>query len=188
MPSIDKPCSVFNAFNFKRDVQDRIGHLVSLKIGDKDMTADISLKKPTDEAAEKCVGVISNLSWSGGLAEPINIAFQVSITNKNEIATLLHTTMKSTVIEWNFNIYEYDKEAKTYFLSFHCNSTAIKGLIETHGSERVFYLSDEPSSEVQKPENYQVVIGTVPEDQQQDIHMAVSNDKKFVKPWGVTRG
>lgn len=187
MPAIDKPCSVFNAFNFKRDVEDRIGHLTTLKIGDKTLTADITLKQPTDEADKKCVGVISHLHWDGGIAEPVQITFQVSITNKNEVATLLHTAMKSVVIEWTFNIFEYDKEAKQYFLAFHTNETAIKGLIQTQGSERVLYLSDTPG-EVQKPENYQVVIGTIPEDEQQSIHMAVSVDKKFVKPWGVTRG
>ena len=188
MPSIDKPCSVFNAFNFKRDVQDRVGHLTTLKIGDKVITADLSVKQPTDEAATKVVGVISNFHWDGGIAEPLQISFQVSLPNKNEVATLLHTSLKSIVIEWTFNIFEYDREAKTFFLAFHTNATAVKGLIQTQGSDRVFHLADEPGSEVQKPENYQVVIGVVPEDTEQALHMAVSNDKKFVKPWGVTRG
>lgn len=186
--NIDKPCSVFNAFNFKRDVQERIGHLTTLKIGDTTLTADITLKQPTDEADTKVVGVISNLSWAGGYAEPIQISFNVSVTNKNAITTLVHNTMKSIVIEWTYNIFEYDKEAKTYYLAFHTNSAAVKGVIQTVGQDRVFYISDIESSEVQKPENYSATIGTVPEDTQQDIHMATSNTQKFVLPWGVTRG
>jgi len=187
MPAIDKPCSVFNAFNFKRDVEDRVGHLLSLKIGETELTADITLKQPTDEAEAKVVGVISHFHWDGGTAEPMQMTFNVSVTNKNEIATMLHTTLKSVVIEWKFNIFEYDKEKKEFFLAFHTNDAAVKGLLQTQGSERVLYISDQPGSEVQKPENYPATIGAVPEDEQQDIHLAVAVGKQFVKPWGVTR-
>jgi hypothetical protein len=55
------------------------------------------------------------------------------------------------------------------------------------GADRVLYLADRPGTEVQQPINYQVTIGIIPKDKQQEIHLAVSVDKKFVKPWGVTR-
>lgn len=188
MPAINKDCSVFNGFNFKRDVQDKIGHATQLTIGEKTLTADLTVKEPIEEGDEKVVGVISSFSWDGGYAQPIQFSMQISITNKNEIASLLHTQMKSVAVTVNFNIYEYDPEAKAYYKSLHTNDADIKGLIQVEGDERILYLSDEPGMEVQQPINYQIVIGIVPEDEQQEIHLAVSQSMKFVKPWGVTRG
>lgn len=187
MASIDKPCTVVNAFNFKRDVQDRIGHITALTIGESALSADITLKQPTDDADVSVVGVFSHLHWDGGKAEPMQITCNISVTNKNSIAAMLHTTMQSVTIQWTFNIFEYDREAKVYFRCFHSNDASISGLIQTQGAERVIYLADEPNSEVQKPENYQLTFGIVPEDQQQDIHIAVSNTQNFVKPWGIAR-
>lgn len=188
MPEIMKDCSVFNGFNFKRDVHESIGHITKLKVAAKALKADLTLKNPEDESDEKVVGVISSFNWGGGYAEPQSFNCQISITNKNEVATLLHTDMKSLEVEICYNVYEYDRDAKKFYRSIHTNDASVKGLIQVEGTERVIYLEDTPGMEVEQPLNFGFVLGMVPEDKQQEIHVAVATDKKFVKPWGVERG
>lgn len=188
MPAIYKQCSIDNAFNFRRDVHERLGHVTSLKIGETEFEADFTLKEPMEEGDVGVVGVLSSFDWEGGYAQPQTFAFQVSITNKNEMMTLIHTEMKSLNVEICYNIYEYDKQEGAFFNSLHTNDAAILSLIHVVGEERQIFLEDEPSMEVPMPENYQVVLGVVPQDEQQDIQMAVDTNQKFVKPWGITRG
>ena len=57
MPAINKTCSVFNAFNFKRDVHETLGHITQLKIGETEFTADLTLVEPIDEGAVSAVEV-----------------------------------------------------------------------------------------------------------------------------------
>jgi len=188
MPPVNKYCSVTNGFNFRRDVHEDIGHITTLKVSDKKFEADFELKEPLDEKEEKVVGVISGFDWEGGYAQPLAFNFQVSIDNKNAALMLLHTDMKKLDVEMTFNIYEYDKQSGSFFKSLHTNDKPLKGVISVAGEQREFHTEDEPNPEVQMPENYGVTLVYVPQDEQQEIHMAVSTDKKFVKPWGIQRG
>lgn len=190
MAHISKQCNVFNGFNFRRDLQDKIGHITKLKIADKQLDADFTegIIDPETEKDVKVVGIISGFDWPGGKAEPFSFSFQVSITNKNEIATLIHSEMKSIAVEVAFEIFEYDPDKKKFFKSVHTNDVALKALLSVHGGQRDLTLSDEPGYEVQQPLNYEMTMGVVPEDMSQEIHYAVATDKKFVLPWGVKRG
>jgi len=189
MAEISKECSVVNAFNFKKELQERIGHVTELKIGDKSFKADFTkgIRDPETEKEVNAVGVISSYYWAGGYAESMSFTFQVSITNKTEVADLLHTKLKSIAAEIAFNIYEYDPEKKQFFKCVHTGGKEVKCLLQLEGDERVLYLSDEPGMEVQQPMNFQVNLGLVPEDEQQDIQVALSTSKKFTLPWGVER-
>lgn len=188
MPATDKPCSIFNAYNFKRDVQDLIGHVTYLKIGETELAKDQELKIPLDDSLLKVVGPISHFHWEGGYSQPLLFNLQLSITNKNNVAALLHTQMQSIAIAVAFNIYEYDPMDKKFFKCAHSNDANLTGIIYVQGSDRQLYLAEQPSTEVPKPLNFQLTLGVISEDTKQDIHLAVSVSQKFVKPWGVTRG
>lgn len=189
MATITKQCSVFNAFNFRRDVFDSVGHVVSLKIGDTDLPADMTLKEPIEEGELKVVGAISSFSWEGGYAQPIQIAMQISRERKTDLATLLHKTMKSVAVDIQFVIYEYDRDKEVFYESVHTNDVAINCLLQVQGRDRVIYLSDEPGHEVETPVNYQLVLGLVPDEkEQQEIHIALGQEQKFVKQFGITKG
>lgn len=187
MPAVNKYCSVTNGFNFRRDLHENIGHITTLKVSDKKFEADFELKEPLDEKDEKVVGVISNFDWEGGFAQEMQFYFQVSIDNKNSALMLLHTDIKKLDVEMTFNIYEYDKQSGSFFKSLHTNDKVLKGVIAVAGDERQFRTEDDPNPEVQMPENYGVTLVYVPQDIEQEIHMAVSTDKKFVKQWGIKR-
>jgi hypothetical protein len=187
MPDIHKTCSVFNAFNFRRDVHESIGHLVELTIGETTFEQDLELHDPEEDGKVTVVAPISSISWSGGFSEPVSINFFLSVTNKNEMATLLHTDMKSIEVVFSYDIFDYDPDARVWYKSFHSNDTALNGLLHVQGTQRDLYLDDHPGTEVEQPRNYGVNLGIVPEAEAQEIHLAVSQDKKFVKQWGVTR-
>jgi hypothetical protein len=184
-------CSVYQGFNFQKDGQDIVGHLVSLKIGEEELAADMDVTNPTSaNMAEyvKVVGVISQIYWNGGYADPINLAFQVSTAVKNKVATLQHQSLSNTEVEMKFNIYDYDPDAKMYYPCFHTDDAVVKGLIMKSGGDLQINIDMDQSMEVVSPKNYAMSLGVMPQPESQDIHLAVSNSDKFVKKWGVAVG
>jgi hypothetical protein len=187
MPEIHKTCSVFNAFNFRRDSHESIGMLNKLTVGEIEFQEDLELMEPIDEGKINVVGAISSLSWAAGYSEPFMINFYVSVNNKNELATLLHTDMKSIEVLFDFDIFDYDPDTREFYKSIHSNDMEMKGLLQVEGTQRNLYLDDHPGAEVEQPRNYGINIGIVPEAEAQEIHLAVSSTMKFVKQWGITR-
>ncbi len=184
-------CSTYQGFNFQKDSQDIVGHIVALKVGTSQLSADLSVTDPTSANMAtyvKVVGVVSSIYWNGGYADPIQFNCQVSTTNKNTLATLQHQSMANTEVELNFNIYDYDPDAKVYFKAFHTNDTAVKGLVMKAGGDLQMNISMDQDMTVVNPKNYTFFLGVMPQPQSQDIQMAVSNTAKFAKKWGVAVG
>lgn len=184
-------CSVYQGFNFQKDGQDLVGHIVALKVGTSQLSADLSVTDPTSANMAtyvKVVGVVSSIFWNGGYADAIQFSCQVSTTNKNTIATMQHQSLSNTDVEVNFNIYDYDPDAKVYFKAFHTNDAAVKGLIMKSGGDLQLNVNMEQAMDVMNPKNYSFVLGIMPQPTAQDIMMAVSNTSKFAKKWGVTVG
>lgn len=184
-------CSTYQGFSFQKDSQDPVGHIVALKIGTSQLTADLNVTDPTSANMAtyvKVVGVVSSIFWNGGYADPIQFSCQVSTTNKNTLATLQHQSMSNTEVEVNYNIYDYDPDAKVYFKAFHTNDAVIKGLIMKAGNDLQFNINMEMATDVVNPKNYTFFLGVMPQPTAQDIMMAVSNTSKFAKKWGVTVG
>lgn len=176
-------CSVEQGFNFKKDVQELVGHITSMTIGDTELSADIGGTDPTDISGDKVsvVGVMSSAYWQGGYAHGINLQAKVSNTNQTSLAGLTLNTLDSTEVKFQFNVYKYDNSAKTYYLCFHANETDLNGLVETSGGDLVMTIDTDPSMEVRNPLNFHFDISIMPADEEQDIHVAVSDTDKFVK-------
>lgn len=184
-------CSVYQGFNFQKDAQDLVGHIVALSIAGNAITADMTVTDPTSSnmtGTVKVVGVVSAIQWGGGYADPIQFSCQVSTATKNTLATLQHQSLSNTEVALNFNIYDYDPDAKVYFKCFHCNDTQLKALVAKSGGSLDLNISLEQSMEVVNPKNYSYSMGVMPQNVSQDILMAVSNTSKFAKKWGVAVG
>ncbi len=188
MADLSYPCDVTQGFNFQKDVQTTVGHLNSIKVGDTELDVDLAVTDPTDLAGDKVkvAGVIADIYWNGGYAEPISITAQISNANQKAIALLLHSDLSNTAVEFAFTSYAYDPEPKKYYKCFHSNDEALKGLVEKSGGELRLNLDTDPSQEVVSPLNFSLSIGIMPEDTEQDTHVAISDTDKFVKNWGVT--
>ncbi len=181
-------CDVSQGFNFKKDAQDIVGHISKLKIGEKDMDVDLAVTNPEDLAGDKIkvVGVVSDIYWEGGFAEPIQFSCQVSNANKKTLAILTNTEMSNTTVEFAFEIYDYDPDEKKYYKAFHTDGTAMKGLVQKSGGSLSIAISTDQSMEVMSPNNFTLSLGVMPEDTEQETHLAFSVSDKVVKRWGVT--
>lgn len=197
MAGISLRCNVVQGFNFQKDEQTPVGHITALNISKKEFECELVVQNPTkvsEGPKEKVVGVISNIRWNGGFAEPIIFTCQVTAKNRESAAILTHTNLANTEVEFAFNVYEFDAGAKepAYYKSFSTTKekegvTKVKGLIEKNGGNLEFEIDSDPSPEVPSPRNYELYLSVMPNDgKAEDIHLAVSADAKFAKKWGVT--
>ena len=182
--------SVSQGFNFQKDVQDPVGHIEYLKIGDKELAVDLAVTNPEDLAGDKVkvVGIASAIFWNGGFAEGISFAFNVSNANKKTVAVLTNTELSNTTVEIQYSVYDYDPDEKKYYKSFHSNEAKLKGLVEKSGGDLAISIDIDPAYEVTSPLNFAMSLGVMPEDTEQEVHLAFSVTDKVVKRWGVTVG
>ena len=94
--------------------------------------------------------------------------------------------MANTMVEFVFTIYDYDPDEKKYYKCFHSNDAVLKGLVEKSGGKLTIFIDSDQSQEVVSPKNFTMQLGVMPEDLEQDTHMAMSVSDKLVKRWGVT--
>jgi hypothetical protein len=185
MAEISKSCDVGQAYNFQKDSSVRIGHVTSLKIGDKALDVDQKVKNPIDQSDIKVVGVLSGVNWGGGFANPVSFSCQVSTSNKTNLKALVHGTLSKIDVEMKFKAYDYDQKAKVYYPSFHSGEETLKGLIDKVNGQLQINIADDQSGEVPSPANYTLSMSVIPQDTQQALHLGFANDMKSAAQWGV---
>lgn len=188
MAELSYSCDVSQGFNFQKDQQTPVGHINKLKVAGKELAADMAITDPENVAGDKVkvVGVVSGMFWGGGYADPIQFNCQVSNPNKKTLALLAHQEMANTMVEFVFTIYDYDPDEKKYYKCFHSNDAVLKGLVLKSGGALSIHIDMDQSQEVVSPKNFAMDLGVMPEDLEQETHMAMSVSDKLVKRWGVT--
>jgi hypothetical protein len=186
MAKIDRPCDIYQGYNYKKDVQSTVGFITALKIGDKELKANQTCKDPENPTTDlEVVAVLSSANWSTGNTDAVYFSGQISISNRQEVALLVLNDLTKIEVSAKFVVYDYDLLSKQYFKAFHSNDAEMKGLLEKSGDDLSVSVADEASSAVQSPANYDFFIGIKPQPEQQDMHVATSVDNKIVKAWGV---
>jgi hypothetical protein len=189
MPEFRKVLDVYQGFNYKKDKQTPVGFITKLKLGDTDLTADLTCKNPMNPTEDlKVISVLSDVLWETGVTDALYFSGQVSVTNKQSMALLLYTSMTNVLVEYQFSVYEYDPKEKEYYLCFHSNATDMKGLLEKRGDELNLSIADDPSTQVQSPINYAFSSGIKPQPSAQALQVAVGKGKNFAKAWGLALG
>jgi len=189
MPEFRRVLDVYQGFNYKKDKQTAVGFITKLKLGDTELTADLSCKNPMNPTEEiKAVAVLRDILWETGVTDAVYSTGQVSVDNKQAIALLVYTSMTNVLVEYQFSVYEYDPKQKEYYLCFHSNGTDMKGLLEKRGDDLNLSVADDAANEVQSPMNYTFNIGIKPQPTAQDLQVAVGKGKNFAKSWGLTQG
>ena len=190
MPALQFSGSIEDGFNFHKDSQETIGHLLELKVGEKKFTADLEVLDPTDIANEKLVkvvGVISGIDWAGGFTQPVGLHCQVGDDNAKDAAIQTHKDLTNTDVEFKFVVYQYDPYDKKYYTCFHSGEDTLKGLVEKNGGALSYEVEiTQPSPMVQSPINYGLYLSIVPQEIAQKLYMAVGEKHKLVKKWGVS--
>jgi len=179
-------CSVSQGFNFQKDEQILVGHIVACKVGETQFDADLNVSDPEDAANTiKVFGIVSGIYWNGGYADPVQFSCNVSNANKVQISTLTHKSLANTEVIFKFNIYDYDPKEKKYYKCFHANDTDLNGLVSKSGGELEMRIDSDQSEEVVSPKNFNFQLSVMPQDKNMEIHVATSLSDKFVKKWGV---
>lgn len=178
--------SVSQGFNFQKDAQDIIGHINSLKIGDTELDSDLNVTDPMHIANYvKVFGVASSIHWRGGYAEPVQFSAQVSVGNKNKLATLQHKSMANTEVEVRFTFYDWDPKTKSYYQAFHTDTVKVKGLVLKQGGALMMNIDMNQSTEVVSPKNHTFTLGVMPQDTAMELFLAFSSTDKLTKRWGI---
>lgn len=90
--------------------------------------------------------------------------------------------MTSLQVIVDFVLYEYDPIAKRYYKS--CYSAGkLVAVLEKNGSELNLSVADDPSRDVQSPQNYTMQIGIKPAKRGQTIVLAPTYGKEIRKTW-----
>jgi hypothetical protein len=187
MPSFQQPCDIYQGFNFRKDKNVPVGFITSIKIGTVTLAADITAKDPLNPTTDlKCVCVLDNVLWELGVTDAIYFSGGVSTFNRQAVATMLYNSLTNIEVEFKFDAYNYDPLAKKYFKSFHCADTVMKGIVEKVGDNLNVQVADDPSMEVQSPQNFSFSIGIKPQPTQQALTVATGDQKNVVKAWGLT--
>ena len=188
MANLDFDCDVTQGFNFQKDLQKLVGHIVSCQVGDEAFDSDFKVQDPEGEADAfvGVFGIVSGIYWNGGYADPIQFNCQVSNANKVKIATLTHKSLTNTEVTFKFNIYDFDPTEKKYYKCFHTDDADLKGLVMKSGGELVMNISMNQSDEITSPKNFAFNLGVMPQEgASADLMVATSVSDKFVKKWGV---
>ncbi|NOQ35109.1 MAG: hypothetical protein GQ569_04350 [Methylococcaceae bacterium] len=186
MADLSFDCSIRQGFNFEKDAQVLVGHLLTMKIGDTELTADTNLTDPEDNTKNVVtLGPIANVYWQGGYADPIVFTFNVSTKNQTATLLLTHTTLTNTLVEFKFKTYAFDQVNKVYYPCYHSGDDVMKGIILKEGGELSLDIGPDPENEVPSPLNYSLSIAIMPQQIAQAFQVAVSLNDKFSKVWGV---
>ncbi len=187
MASSSYSCSIAQGYNFEKDKQVLVGHLMSITIGGVKLEADTTVTSPTDLKNDvKLVGVIEEIHWQGGYANPLYINCNISNSNQKLVQIMKHTNLLKTDVLFQFNVYAFDQVAKKYYLCFHDNAKDSKGLVMKVGGDLILEIGERNDPTVPSPLNFKFAIGIMPQEEAQVLNFAVSDTDKFVKTWGVT--
>jgi hypothetical protein len=189
MPHFSKVLSVKQAFDFKKDKQDKVGFLTSLTIGKQKLEADLMTVmdplNPTDALKGGAVAVLSSFDWDTGSTDAMYFSGQLSTQHRQKIAEMLLGAWDDVTVTFGFCIYEYEPSQKKFFKSAFVDKE-LNGLLEKNGSDLNLDVADDPSTEVQSPQNYAFRIGIKPKSEEQLVQLAVGTERKVTKKWGIT--
>jgi hypothetical protein len=132
------------------------------------------------------VGVLSTYGWSGGMADPMALRFNVANVNKTKLAEMLHLTLLNTEVELDFLVFDYDPLAERYYEALRPHLVRLKGLVMREGGVLQLFVREE-GTEVVSPRNWAVDLRVVPQAIDQEVYVALAADpsQSLLKQWGV---
>lgn len=187
MPEFSRTLDVYQGFNFNKDKNTPIGFITKISISNVSLNPDIEILNSQNEAIN-VIAVLNDVSWQIGVTDTIYFSGQVSAHNKQIILSLVMLSLTSDEVNFEFEVFDYDPLSKKYYLNFHSNKTTLNGFLEKRGNDFNLSVADEPSSEIQTPQNYTFSMGIKPQEQAQILHIASDNQKNIVKSWGLAVG
>lgn len=175
--------SDLNTFYAKNQIM--VGYIEHVKIGGTELVGDITVADPVSSSRSSVVGVLANISWDGGVEDPIMFTSQISEQNKLLFDSLMQPSLLNTDVDLSFTVYNYDPDAKESFKCFHTNSDILHGSIQKQVQEYVMQIDSDPWTVPSISKSYTFTLGVVPKPQLQTIYKANSVKEQLVQQWGL---
>lgn len=176
--------SDLNTFYVKNQIM--VGYIEHVKIGGTELVGDITVADPVSSSRSSVVGVLANISWDGGVEDPIMLTSQISEQNKLLLDSLMLSSLLNSDVELSFTVYNFDSDARESFKCFHTNSGILHGGIYKPGKEYFMQIDSDPWTVPSISKSYSFSLGVVPKPQLQTIYKANSVKEQLVQQWGMT--
>lgn len=164
-----------------------VGIVTDLKIAQCTLTKDLQLNNPMTNQATPGFGQLENVSWSGGVGDPISLTFWCSQSNVMAIKAAQQSTLTNTNVSVAFSVFEYDQVMKQWFVGM--NGIDGKTGKDLMGSLQVAGSSVRLNVDMTVPNAnhcYKVSLTMVPlTNTSSVINVATSPTQKLVKTWGL---
>jgi hypothetical protein len=148
--------------------------------------------KANGPGTAKVVGVISSVTWNGGVGDAIKITMFVSLESATQVKALQQQPLKTTAMKsLAFWVANYDQEAKVWFEQFYPKSApALTGVISGRANPELNVdLTPVKAASGIDLNVYKVSMGVVPAaDVVYTLQVANSATQKTVKSWGFVGG
>lgn len=153
------------------------------------MKSDLNVQNPVDTRLNtKVAGVMTNLEWNGGNADPIMINACISTANKNLVARLLKKSQPNLEVEVAFAIYSYDPQSRKYFRALHTDGKKLSCKVLNSGGESALIIDNEPADEIKLPVVHLLSLGIAPQKKNMQIHLSINPEARVVKKFGSELG
>jgi hypothetical protein len=205
MTKIAFNCNAKQAVDFNRDEHHVIGHILSFKIDDKTLDANIQVREPVTMKLCFVVGLLTSLEWGGGPEDEMSVAALVSSTNRRTLLDLVHKSIPTADAKIKFVVYDYDPTASppVWFKTFHTNDADISGAINTgtppepkptvdpilvcpHCKKRIDRETGEPAPDPTEPDGKTPVVTqqlkTAPSTNRVQLMITVTPEAKIQSP------
>jgi hypothetical protein len=193
MPIFD--VSAARAFGFNSN-PGPLGHLTSFQIGTADkLDADFGVEiPPADDHPDggniQVVGVLNAIAWGSGRrpqpTDPVYISAEISAANRAKVQELKRRSQHDVRITFSFVIYDYDQEAKRYFVACQgADRKPLQGrLRELADGDTSLEVADEATAMPgQANMAFELTAELLPESIPQTILIGLTPTHKVAKPW-----
>jgi hypothetical protein len=141
----------------------------------------------------KCVGILENFSFGGGVGDPLCMSAYISAENAQVLAAKLKTTLDTNVVKslawWICN---FDEENKTWFEEAHPMKDPVVGQINAPGGKDLRIAVAQEATKVAPNIDvnvYNLYVEVIPAaNSTYAFNFATSAKTKYVRNWGLKVG
>ena len=179
---VDLTLSAVQGFKFTKTSQSPAGFLTTFTLGTTTITPDFVVTNPTTLKSFNAAVVLTSVSWSGKMFDPITIVGRISAKNRQAVIAWKNnvTSTKST---FGVDCFAYDPISSQWFQNFHDQAGVMSAFVGKSGSTLEISVSSTASTDVTIPINYKLTIIVAPQLVSQNFEYATSPTSSILKPW-----
>jgi hypothetical protein len=180
--------SVSQGLSFTPGSTHGVGHLLSATICGAALAADITVTDPKTGSSSPAAGVLEEVGWQEGVADPILMTAFISAHNQSVLQRLQQSAIPTTAVTVSFQTREYDQVARSWYSAFAPAQPPLSGLIQEMGKSPQLTVASS-ATVFGSTQLYKVYFGMVPPaNKAQSLRVANSSTSPVLKSWGLAVG